>query len=187
MTVVITSWRSNRYLSGTRICDSSGRADSWGCDTIDRSPFIACSWFGSSGPAYITEGCYNGLTDAEKAACPGRYHGIVTRSGYYYVYDTAYYNHYKLKIESIVECWSAACNTLLCSDVVCEPLCYNHDLHETECISGVCEQAALIEEDSYDCGYTDPTILDTLIDNSALVIIGLFAGALVIGAVMPTE
>ena len=181
MTVVIKSWRrgSTSYMSGTRVA-TTGHMDSWGCSTIDSNPFVACSWFGSSGPAYITQSCYNGLTDTEKSQCTSRYHGIVTDSGHWTPYLKEIWTYYNFNPECIVECFSDACNTLLCADVICEPTCYEYDLYETECISGVCEQATLIEPNSYDCEYTDPTIIDMLIDNSALVIVGLFGVAMVV-------
>lgn len=184
MTVVITSWRpgNTSYLSGQRICDVSGMRDSWSCATIDNNPFVECSWFGISGPAYMTEGCYNGLTDGEKASCASRYAGIVSDSGYYYVYDTAYYNHYKLDISSIQTCFSAACSAMLCADVICEPMCYEHDLHLTYCVDGTCEQGDLIEENSYDCDYTDPTVFDFISDNKEIIALCALAGMIVVGS-----
>lgn len=169
MTIVITSWRrgSTSHLSGQRICDSTGRMDSWSCATIDSNPFVACSWFGSSGPAYITEGCYNGLTDGEKAACVSRYAGIVTSSGYYYVYNTAYYNHYRLKIESIVKCWSAACYLirpgLHCEGVVCDDACIGADKYSQACVTegenaGTCTFDELIQANAPGCPGYDPCL-----------------------------
>jgi hypothetical protein len=160
MTVVIKHFKGGS-LSGTRICDSTGRADSWGCNTIDSNPFKACSWFGSSGPAYITQGCYDSLSEGNKAQCPRLYHGIVSNSGYYKVYSTAYYNHYKLDPTSIVKCWSKACFVLCpditsCEGVVYDPICVGTNRYATVCVQGARVKGALIEADSTECGYVPP-------------------------------
>ena len=194
MTVVIKSWRpgGTSYLSGTRV-GTSGHMDSWSCATIDNNPFSECSWFGSSGPGYITQGCYNGLTDSEKSQCPSLYHGIVADTGHWTPYQVEIWTYYNFNPDCIVECFSAACLLLRpdlapdpCDDIVCYPDCFGLDYYNTVCDDGMCVQGNLIEENSTECGYIPPepdpdeNITDILMNNKELIILGTVAGIIVL-------
>jgi hypothetical protein len=116
-------------------------------NTIDSSPFRSL-FPGRSWNPYITQGCYNSLSDGNKAAARSMANGIVTKS---IIGEPT--------PEIIVECFSDACRALLpdpCAGVVCEPECVGTDRYATACEDGTCVRGSLIEANSTECGYVPP-------------------------------
>lgn len=73
-----------------------------------------------------------------------------------------------------------------CEGVICEPECFDVDLYNTVCESGVCVQENIINVNDTTCGYVQPehpNIPDMIMDNKEIVVIGIIAGALVLNSI----
>lgn len=70
-----------------------------------------------------------------------------------------------------------------CDGVVCEPVCYGVDRHETICEDGLCVKGNLIKANDPICGHVSPTpgvpnIVDFVADNKEIIALGTVAGIL---------
>ena len=108
------------------------------------------------------------------------------------MYETVCYNGICVR-GALIEENSADCGYVPpdpCEGVVCSPECIGSDLYKTVCDEGVCVKDELIEANNEEiCGYVPPTpdpdenIIDILIDNKELVILGTVAGIIVIKSI----
>jgi len=132
-------------------CSCSGSQDDWHGATQG-------SLSGLLPTCYITESVYSYLTKDEIESCRSRIRGIVPNSYAYKYYggvDSFGKSYY---------CWDFKDDVLArplplpdpCAGVICNPDCFNDDLHETVCEEGICVRGVLIEEDSMQCGYIPP-------------------------------
>ena len=129
MTLVIESW-NGKYMYGN-YDGGTGRSVSqtWNCESIDSNPFSACFPSSSYGHlVYITQGCYNGLSDGDKATAKARAQGMVG-TGYFEIKlwlgaDGRYYDKKYFVPVGIVECWKESCFILR------PDLTTDHDEHE---------------------------------------------------------
>ena len=167
MTLVIEGWNGRRMYGN--LDGGTGRSvnQGWACDTIDSNPFKACSWFAGKA-TYITQACYNSLSDRDKATTRAVYDGIVG-SGYFVIKkwlgaDGRYWDRKYFVPAAITECFKDRCVTLRpdlkldpCDGVVCNPECAGIDLYETVCEDGKCVRGALKEANNIvTCGYVKP-------------------------------
>lgn len=72
-----------------------------------------------------------------------------------------------------------------CEGIVCDPTCFGFDYHNTVCEEGICVQGSLIMPNDPDCGYISPTpddgtIIDIIMDNKEIIIVGVIVGAVVL-------
>ena len=148
--VLIFRWLHQKYLYGVW-----HNGQSWSCNTVDKNPFQACFWIGDvSRPLWITQECYNTLTDVEKAYARSYGDGMVSRP---------YFTNGEIPKDQVVECWSSRCRDMHpvddpCKDVSCPDKCVGVDKYDGVCRDGVCVQGTLIEYNSEHCGYTpEPT------------------------------
>ena len=147
------------------------------CVTIDNKPFCAClhAW------DYITESCYNSLTESEKLSARSC-HGMVTDTGWAKPYKAGDHTYYTFDPAAIVECWSAACSALRpdpCKDVSCPDKCVGVDKYDQVCQDGICVRGTLIETNSEHCGYTpepEPDPTPTPSSDTYIVIALMLAG-----------
>lgn len=166
-------------------CTGSGTQDDWHGATQDNLSAVLPT-------CYITESVYSYLTQDEIESVRSRIRGIVQNN-----YAYKYYKGRDIFNKQIY-CWDYVPDVVIrdlppldpCEGVVCDPTCVEYDLYSNVCEDGACVQGDIIKTNDPECGYVPPefpNIYDTIIDNSVIIIAGLFAGAIVITSMASME